>query len=115
MGWVVVGTAVFGAPRFCMFLWKYAVFLRVLAKNRGAPKTAVPTATHSALQLTPSEHVHFPADARYSDQFHEGGGAQGDFLLRIASIRCVQLASFFGNVTLGNSKLTAIYRSQATK
>ena len=35
---MVVGTAVFGAPRFCIFLWKNALFSRVLAKNRGAPK-----------------------------------------------------------------------------
>ena len=54
MGWVVVGTAVFVAPRFCIFLWKNAVFFRVLAENRGAPKTAVPTTTHPIPQLTPS-------------------------------------------------------------
>ena len=46
MGWAVVGTAVFGAPRFCICLWENAVFFRVLAQNRGAPKTAVPTTTH---------------------------------------------------------------------
>ena len=40
---MVVGTAVFGAPRFCILLGKNAVFSRVLAKNRGAPKMAVPT------------------------------------------------------------------------
>ena len=52
----MVGTAVFGAPRFCIFLWKNAVFSRVLAKNRGAPKMAVPTTTHPIPHLTPSEN-----------------------------------------------------------
>ena len=33
-----VGTAIFGAPRFCTFLWKNAVLSRVLVKNRGCPK-----------------------------------------------------------------------------
>ena len=60
MGWVVVGTAVFGAPRFCIFLWKNAVFSRVLARNRGAPKTAVPTTTHPIPHLTPSEFFQRP-------------------------------------------------------
>ena len=52
----MVGAAVFGAPRFCIFLWKHAVFSRVLAKNRGAPKMAVPTTTHPIPQLTPSDY-----------------------------------------------------------
>ena len=52
MGWVVVGTAVFGAPRFPIFLWKNAIFSRILARNRGAPKTAVPTTTHLLKTLT---------------------------------------------------------------
>ena len=55
MGWVVVWTAIFGAPRFCIFLWRNAVFFRFLAKNRGAPKMAVPTTTHPIPHLTPSE------------------------------------------------------------
>ena len=52
----MVGTAVFGAPRFCIFLCTNALFSRVLAKIRGAPKTAVPTTTHPIPQLTPSKH-----------------------------------------------------------
>ena len=50
----MVGTAVLGAPRFSIFLWKNAVFSRVLAENRGAPKTAVPTTTHPIPHLTPA-------------------------------------------------------------
>ena len=57
MGLVVVGTAVFGAPRLCIFLWKNAVFSRVLAKNWGAPKTAIPTTTHPIPHLTPSDKL----------------------------------------------------------
>ena len=45
MGWVVVGTAVFGAPRFCTIFAENAVFSGVFHQNRGAPKTAVPTTT----------------------------------------------------------------------
>ena len=43
-----------GAP-ILHLLWKSALFSRVLAKNRGAPKTAVPTTTHPIPHLTPSE------------------------------------------------------------
>ena len=50
----MVGTAVFGAPRFCIKTLKNAVFSRALAKNRGAPKMAVPTTTHPIPQLTPT-------------------------------------------------------------
>ena len=43
-----------GAP-ILHILWKNAVFFRVLAKNRGALKMAVPTTTHPIPQLTPSD------------------------------------------------------------
>ena len=49
MGWVVVGTAVFGAPRF---LAKTLEKKHVSTKS--APKTAVPTTTHPIRHLTPS-------------------------------------------------------------
>ena len=63
MGWVVVGTAVFGAPRFCIFLWKNEVFSKFLAQNWGATKKAVPTTTHPIFHLTPSEkNKHVSAD-----------------------------------------------------
>ena len=63
MGWLVVGIAVFGAPRFCICLWKNAVFSRVLAKNRGAPKMAVPTTTRPIPHLTPSELLWRPPES----------------------------------------------------
>ena len=47
-----------GRPDFASFCGKNALFSRVLAKNRGAPKTAVPTTTHPIPQLTPSEIPH---------------------------------------------------------
>ena len=62
MEWVVVGTAGFGAPRFCVFLWKNALFSRVLARNRGAPKTAVPTTTRPIPHLTPSDLYSYSAE-----------------------------------------------------
>ena len=58
MGWVVVGKGVFGVPRF-WHLFVNALFSRVLAKNRGAPKTTVPTTAHPIPHLTPSEFCPF--------------------------------------------------------
>ena len=43
-----------GHPDFASFV-ENAFFSRVLVKNRGAPKTAVPTTTHPIPHLTPSE------------------------------------------------------------
>ena len=66
--------AVLGAPRFCIFLWKNAVFSRVLAQNRGTPKMAVPTTTHPIPHLTPSEYCLPPLRATYdiiSDDFSD--------------------------------------------
>ena len=56
MGWAVVGTAVLGAPRFCIFLWKNVLF----GQKSGQPKTAVPTTTHPIPHLTPSEKLRAP-------------------------------------------------------
>ena len=54
MGWVVVGTAVFGAPRFLAKTLENTAFFHKKMQNRGAPKTAVPTTTHPIPQLTTS-------------------------------------------------------------
>ena len=54
MGWVVVGPAVFGAPRFALFVKICSIFSGVLAQNRGALKTAVPT-THPILSAAPQQ------------------------------------------------------------
>ena len=55
MAWVVVATAVFGAARFCILFVEKCCLFQVLAKNRGAPKAAVPTTTHPIPHVTPSE------------------------------------------------------------
>ena len=55
MGWLVVGMAVFGAPPILHLFVENAVFSGVLAKDRGAPRMAVPTTTHPVPQLMPSE------------------------------------------------------------
>ena len=54
MGWVVVGTAVFGVPRFLAKTLENKAFFHKKMQNRGAPKTAVPTTTDPIPQLTPS-------------------------------------------------------------
>ena len=54
MGWAVVGTAVFGVPRFLAKTLENKTFFHKKMQNRGAPKTAVPTTTHPIPQLTPS-------------------------------------------------------------
>ena len=48
-----------GRPDFASFV-ENALFSRVLAKNRGAPKTAVPTTTHPVphLDALPLTHTH---------------------------------------------------------
>ena len=57
MGWVVVGTAVSGRADFASFLWKNAIFSRVLAENQGAPTTAVPTTTHPTPYFMPPDRL----------------------------------------------------------
>ena len=54
MGRVMVGTAVFGAPRFLAKTLENTAFFHKKMQNRGAPKTAVPTTTHPIPQLTTS-------------------------------------------------------------
>ena len=54
MGWVVVGTTIFGAPRFLAKTLKNTAFFHENMQNRGTPKTAVLTTTHPIAQLTPS-------------------------------------------------------------
>ena len=46
MGWVGVGTAVFGVPRFLAKALENTAFFIKKMQNRGAPKTAVPTPSH---------------------------------------------------------------------
>ena len=52
MGWVVVGTAVFGVPRFLAQTLENIAFFHKKVQNRGAPKTAVPTTTHPIPHLS---------------------------------------------------------------
>ena len=52
MGWVVVGTVVFGVPRFGPKPWKNtAFFSHKKLQIRAPPKTAVPTTTHPISHL----------------------------------------------------------------
>ena len=55
MGWVVVGTAVLGAPRFCIFLCKMLYFPGVGQKS-GRPKNGRSYRHPSHPHLTPSEN-----------------------------------------------------------
>ena len=55
MGWVRVGTAVFGAPRLLAKMLENTAFFRKKLQNRGAPKTAIPTTTHPIPDLMHSE------------------------------------------------------------
>ena len=52
MGWVVVGTAVSGAPRLLAKIMENTAFFDKKMQNRGTPKTAVHTTTHPIPHLT---------------------------------------------------------------